>query len=116
MPKCTWTPDAVGVACQPREEVLADGLDGAEGLVVDGRGARKAAAGDVQANFLPTRRMRWLAATLRDGGPSTILICVCGVPALQRLDREQREDVGHEFDARGASLASSNSRGAALFC
>ena len=36
--------DIVGVALtEPREEVLADGLDGAEGLVVDGRGALRKA-------------------------------------------------------------------------
>ena len=32
--------DIVGVSfAEPREEVLSDGLDGAEGLVIDGRGA-----------------------------------------------------------------------------
>ena len=37
--------DIVGVSfAEPREEVLSDGLDGAEGLVVDGRGAFRKAA------------------------------------------------------------------------
>ena len=78
MPKCTCTQtSSASPLAEPREEVLADGLDGAEGLVVDGRGASvKRPFGDVQANFLPTRRRRWLAATRWTEWPSTILICV----------------------------------------
>ena len=92
--------DIVGVSfAEPREEVLADGLDGAEGLVVDGRGAFRKAAVRGRAGKLLADEADAVAG--RDAVDGVALdhsyLCPewCRAPG-SGSNREQREDVGHE--------------------
>ena len=88
---------------EPRKQILADGLDRAEGLVVDGRGAfrettiRRRARELLADEFLAVARRHAVDGVAFDHSyrcPEW-----CRAPG-SGSDREQREDVGHGFDAR----------------
>ena len=90
--------DVVGVAlAEPREEVLADGLDGAEGLVVDGRGALRETSIRRRARELLADEAAAVAGRHAVNGVALdhSYLCPerCRAPG-SGSDREQREDGG----------------------
>ena len=95
--------DIVIVAfAEPREEVLADGLDGAEGLVVDGRGALRKAAVRRRARELLADEAAAVAGRHAVNGVALdhSYLCPewCWAPGSSS-DCQQREDVGNSSEA-----------------